>query len=165
MSYGYLRVVGTSHIAKDSLLEVEAVIRGWKPDIKAEEHDKRRAYGLLKDQKAKPGLKDIPRIGFKGYLFTIIGGMVQKKLGEYVGVPPGSEMKRAMELAIEGELKIAFIDQDIGITLKRFSKALSWKERFTFVSDIVKAAIFRKPEIEIDISKVPPKEGVKALIV
>lgn len=164
MTLKNLRIIGSSHISKDSIIEVERTITDWKPDIVAVELDKRRAYGLLSGQESKPRLRDITKIGFKGYLFTIIGGIVQKKLGKLVGVSPGTEMKTAMQLAIKNKLKLTFIDQDIGITLKKFSKALSWKERFNFIADIFKAIIFRKPEIQIDISKVPPKEVIKTLI-
>jgi pheromone shutdown-related protein TraB len=163
MNYKNLMIIGTSHIAKQSLEDVKKAIEGWKPDIVAIELDKRRLYSLFK----KPGkirVYDIKRIGFKGFIFSLIGAWAEKKLGKMVGVAPGSEMKNAVRLARKNKLRIALIDQDIEITLKRFSKSLTWKERWNFLADILKG-IFARPEvIEFDLSKVPSKKVIKRLI-
>ena len=119
MNYKNLMVIGTSHIAKQSLEDVKEAIEGWKPDIVALELDKRRLYSLFR----KPGkirIYDIKRIGIKGFIFSLIGAWAEKKLGDMVGVAPGSEMKNAIGLARKNNIKIALIDQDIEITLKRF---------------------------------------------
>jgi len=46
-----------------------------------------------------------------------------------VGMKPGDEMKKDLEIAKEKRIKIAFIDQYIEVTLKKFSKSLTWKEK------------------------------------
>jgi len=51
MKYRDLTIIGTSHIAKQSLDEVERAINVEKPDIIALELDRRRLYSLFK----KPG--------------------------------------------------------------------------------------------------------------
>jgi len=163
MNYKNLMVIGTSHIAKQSLEDVKNAIEGWKPDIVALELDKRRLYGLFR----KPGkirIYDIKRIGIKGFIFSIIGTWAEKKLGNMVGVAPGSEMKNAVRLARKNSIRIALIDQDIEITLKRFSKSLTWKEKLNFLVDILKAVFARKGVIEFDLTKVPSKKVIKKLI-
>jgi pheromone shutdown-related protein TraB len=165
MKYKNLTVIGTSHIAKQSLDDVEKTVIELKPDIICLELDKRRLYALLSDQKGdKVNLRDIMRIGLKGYLFSIIGAYVEKKLGQQVGIKPGSEMLKAIELAKKNNIKIAVIDQDIEKTLKRFSQEFSWKERFRLVMDIIKAFIFRKSEIDFDLRTVPSKSVVDKLV-
>ena len=94
----------------------------------------------------------------------MIGAWAEKKLGKMVGVAPGSEMKKAVMLARKNGKKIAFIDQDIEITLRRFSKALTWREKWRFFIDILKAVFSRKKEIDFDLSKVPSKDIIKKLI-
>jgi pheromone shutdown protein TraB len=94
----------------------------------------------------------------------LIGAWAEKKLGKIVGVSPGSEMKKAAELAKKNKMKIALVDQDIEITLKRFSKALTWKEKWNFVADIAKAVVFRKKVVEFDLTKVPSKKVIKKLV-
>ncbi|MFH0868555.1 MAG: TraB family protein [Candidatus Woesearchaeota archaeon] len=163
MNYKNLTIIGTSHIAKQSLDDVEKEIEGKKPDIIALELDKRRLYSLFR----KPGkirLYDIRRIGLKGFIFSLIGAWAEKKLGEMVGVAPGSEMKKAVKLARKYDIKIALIDQDIEITLKRFSKSLTWKEKWNFVVDIVKAFFTKKKALEFDLTKVPDQKIIKKLI-
>ncbi|MAH33364.1 hypothetical protein CL615_03150 [archaeon] len=163
MKYGNLTIIGTSHIAKQSLDDVTKEIEEGKPDIVALELDKRRFYGLFR-RPGKIRIYDIKRIGIKGFIFSLIGAWAEKKLGKIVGVSPGSEMKKAAELAKKNKMKIALVDQDIEITLKRFSKALTWKEKWNFVADIAKAVVFRKKVVEFDLTKVPSKKVIKKLV-
>ena len=163
MNYKNLMVIGTSHIAKQSLEDVKEAIEGWKPDIVALELDKRRLYSMFR----KPGkirIYDIKRIGIKGFMFSLIGAWAEKKLGDMVGVAPGSEMKNAVRLARKNNIKIALIDQDIEITLRRFSKSLTWKEKWNFFVDILKAIFSRKKTIDFDLTKVPSKRIIKKLV-
>ncbi|GAF88683.1 unnamed protein product, partial [marine sediment metagenome] len=135
-----------------------------KPDIIALELDKKRLYALMHGKKGKISIYDLRKIGIKGFLFSLIGAWAEKKLGELVGVSPGSEMISAIKLAKKNKIKIALIDQDIEITLKRFSESLTWKEKWNFFVDVVKAVIFRKREVEFDLTKVPSKKIIKKLI-
>ena len=163
MKYKNLTIMGTSHIAKQSLEDVEKEIENKKPDIIALELDRRRLYSLFK----KPGkirIYDIKRVGIKGFIFSLIGAWAEKKLGKIVGVAPGSEMKKAAGLARNYDIKIALIDQDIEITLKRFSKSLTWKEKWNFIVDVLKAIFVRKKIIEFDLTKVPSKKVIKKLV-
>jgi len=165
MKYKNLTLIGTSHIAKQSLEDVENTINELKPDIICLELDKKRLYPLLNKEKGrKIGFKDILKIGVKGYLFSLIGAYVEKKLGQEVGIAPGSEMIKAIELAKKNKIQIMLIDQDIEVTLRRFSKEFSWKERFRFLWDIIKAFVLRKKEIEFDLRKVPEKAIIDKLI-
>ena len=164
MQYQNLTIIGTSHIAKQSLKEVRAAIEGEKPDIIALELDKKRAYALMSKKQRKIRIYDIKKVGIKGFLFSLIGAWVEKKLGEYTGISPGSEMKEAIRLARNNKIKIALIDQDIEVTLKKFSKSLTWKEKWNILVDIFKAVILRKKEIEFDLKTVPSKKIINKLI-
>ena len=162
--YKNLIIIGTSHISRDSINEVKQVIESVKPSIVAIELDKKRLYALLSDQKRGINLLDIKYLGFKGFLFSIIGAWVERKLGDYVGVKPGSEMKQAVISAKNIDAKLALIDQDVTITLRNLSNYITWKEKFRFLKDIIKA-LFKKSDIEpFDISKVPSKEVIKKLV-
>jgi len=164
MNYKNLTLIGTSHIARQSLKEVEEAFDSEKPDIIALEIDKKRLYSLMHKPKGRLSIYSIRKIGLKGFIFSLIGAWAEKKLGEIVGVAPGSEMKKAVMLARKNGKKIAFIDQDIEITLRRFSKALTWREKWRFFIDILKAVFSRKKEIDFDLSKVPSKDIIKKLI-
>ena len=170
MKYKNLTIIGTSHIAKQSLDEVEKSINDIKPDIIAVELDRKRFFSLMNEKKRGFRFYDIRRIGVKGALFSLIGAWAEKKLGEYVGVAPGSEMMKAIRLANNNKIQIRLIDQDIEVTLKRFSKEFSWKEKWHILVDVVRGVIFRKKELEsmglegFDLTKVPSKKVVKKLI-
>jgi len=164
MQYKNLTIIGTSHIAKQSLLEVERAIEESKPDIVALELDSKRLYSLMNREKSKISIYNIRRVGLKGFIFSLIGAWAEKKLGKLVGVAPGSEMKKAIMLARKNKLKIVLIDQDIEITLRRFSKALTWKEKWNFIADIVKQIFAGNREIEFDLTKVPDRKTIRKLI-
>ncbi len=163
--YNNLYILGTSHISKDSVNEVENFILNNKPDIVAIELDKKRFYAMMQEKK-KTSLKDTFNLGVKAFLINIIGAYVEKKLGKVVGVSPGSEMKKAIELVKANKLKLALIDQDIEITLKRLSKAITIGVVFRFFWDIIRAVVFRKRDFEIfDIRKVPSKKIIEGILI
>lgn len=163
MKYKNLVFLGTSHIAKQSLNEVKSYIKEEKPDIIALELDKKRIVALMSKAPKKIGLRSIKHIGLKGFLFSLFGAWAERKLGKLVGVAPGSEMKQAINIAKKEGIGIALIDQDIEITLQRLSKAIIWKEKINFLSDIIKAVFLRKKEIEFDLTTVPDKKIIKKL--
>lgn len=165
-----LKIIGTSHIAKQSIEEITRAIEEDKPDIVAVELDVQRAAALLHQQKTKMSFRDIAKIGVKGYAFVKIGQYIQQKLGKIVGVAPGSEMKTALELAQKNKIKVAFIDQPIQITLKNFSKELTWKEKGRFLLDIIFGLFFPKKQLKkyalekFDLRRVPDQEVIAKII-
>ena len=161
--YKNLFVIGTSHIAIESVKEVKENILKLKPNIVALELDQKRFYSLMYSQKSKFRLKDIKTLGLTGFLFNIIGAWAEKKLGKIVGVSPGSEMKEAAKAAHQIKADIALIDQDISITLKKLSKRLTLKEKLYFGYEIIKGIFIRKPQVEFDLKKVPSKETINKM--
>ena len=129
MKYKNLAFLGTSHIAKQSLEEVKKSILEEKPDIIALELDNKRLPALMSKVPRKMDLRSIGHVGLKGFLFSLFGAWAERKLGKLVGVAPGSEMKQAIRIAKKGSIELALIDQDIEITLRRLSKAITWKEK------------------------------------
>ena len=172
MHYRNLNIIGTSHIAQESLDEIAQFISTHKPDFVAVELDRQRLHSLISQEKRKLSLSDIFRIGLKGYIFVVLGGWLQKKLGVIAGVVPGSEMKLAVDLAKIGGAKTILIDQNIELTLKKFSKQITWREKFRFVGDIIRALIFRERELKklgvnintFDLKKVPSNDLIKKLM-
>ena len=163
MNYKNLVFLDTSHIAKQSLDEVKQFIEKEKPEIIALELDRKRLPALMQKGYIRIEFRNIKRIGLKGFLFSLFGAWAERKLGKLVGVAPGSEMKQAVKIAAKEKIKLALIDQDIEITLKRLSNAITWKEKLNFLADIIKALFTRKKELEFDLTKVPDKKIIKKL--
>jgi pheromone shutdown-related protein TraB len=169
MTISNLKLLGTSHISKESVNLIKKTIQETKPEIVAIELDKNRLFSLLHKQ-TSINFRTIFQIGAVGFIFMLIGHYVQKKLGNVVNVQPGSDMLTAVKEAKKIKSKIALIDQDIRVTLKSFSKQITWKERFRFLGDIFNA-IFRGKKMandlgikELDLSKVPSDKIIKKLI-
>ncbi|KYK24550.1 hypothetical protein AYK26_03140 [Euryarchaeota archaeon SM23-78] len=159
LKYKNLVIIGTSHIAETSLKEVESVFRKQNPDIVAVELDHNRLYALLHNKKPNYSPALIPQLGLKGYLFALIGSFLQQKLGSIVGIKPGSDMLRAVELARDNKKKIALIDRDVRVTLTRLSKAIRWREKLNFFVDLISAPFSKK--MTINLKEVPEKQFIK----
>jgi len=163
MKYKNLVFLGTSHIAKQSLDEVKSHIEREKPDIIALELDRKRLPALMSKNPGKIGLRVIKQVGLKGFLFSLLGAWAERKLGRLVGVAPGSEMKQAIKIAKKEAIEVVLIDQDIEITLQRLSKEITWKEKWNFLADVIKALFTWKKELDFDLSKVPDKKIIRRL--
>ena len=157
-----LRIIGSSHISPDSIQEAVDVIKDYQPEIVALELDSNRFVALMRQEREKNPWKIIKEIGIMGYLFNVIGFWVEKKLGEVVGVKPGSEMIAATKTAQECNAKIALIDRDIRVTIKRLFKLLTWKEKFRFLWDIISSPFAKR--YAFDLSKVPDEKFIKEVI-
>lgn len=164
-----IKIIGTSHIAKQSIEEVKAAITAEKPDILALELDRNRFYALTTKRQGSSRVA-ITELGLKGYLFYILGSWLQRHLGRAVGISPGAEMKLAVKLASKYNIKIALIDQDIRVTLRKLSARIRWREKLNFMLDILKAVFFGKKMMKkmglerIDLSRVPTDELIEKLI-
>ena len=163
MKYKNSVFLGTSHIARQSLNEVKNYIKEEKPDIIALELDRRRLPALMRKGSGRIQLRAIKHIGLKGFIFSLFGAWAERKLGKLVGVSPGAEMKQAVRIAAKEKIKLALIDQDIETTLKRLSRAITWKEKLNFIGDIIKALFIRKKGLEFDLTTVPDKRIIKKL--
>ncbi len=163
-------IIGTSHIAKQSIQEIKKAVLELEPDIIALELDPPRAAALLEARKRTLSLADIFRIGVKSFIFARLGQTIQQKLGKMVGVEPGSEMKTALLLAKEQNKMVALIDQPLQTTLHNLSKNITWRERGRFVIDIIKGLLFPKRQMqeygftEFDLRKVPGTELIEKMM-
>ena len=158
-----LTILGTSHISKDSVNFIENFVEKNKPDVIAVELDNRRLGAMLSE--SKMSFKDIFNLGVGPFLLGLVGSWIQKKLGNIVKVKPGSDMLKAVEMSKKYKLKLALIDQDARITLKKLVKSFSWKERGRLTYDLTLGLIFRKKYVKgFDIRKVPDSKLIKELL-
>jgi len=163
MNISNLTLYGTSHISKDSVEGVRKIIEEDKPDIVCLELDRNRFMGLNDNSKKRISIKEISRLGFKGFIFAAVGSYVQRKLGNIVKTDPGSEMKEVVKLAKKNRFKIMLIDRDIRTTLKRFSKAWKIKDTFVLIKEFF-MGFFKKKELKFKLSEVPSEEVIDELI-
>ncbi len=161
-----IKIVGTSHISSQSLERIKETFFDFKPTIIAIELDRDRLFALEHPESQKKGVpfNSLFKIGLTGFLFSIIGRWAQKKLGSIVNLNPGSDMLFASTLAKKNNLKLFLIDRPIGITLKRFSKAFTFKEKFNVLKDFFMSLFSKKHRLQFDLSKIPKEDLIQTLL-
>ena len=157
-------LLGTSHVAKKSAKEIEDVINQYSPEVVGIELDLNRLKTLLSDNKGSKkssSFSMISEIGLGGYLFGIIAGYIQQKIGKSLGIQPGVDMKKAYTIARDKNIAIALIDINIKTTLKKMSKLSVFRKLKMFSSLFFKS--FKKEyrnKLNFDIKKGVPDEKV-----
>ena len=159
-------IIGTAHVSEKSVEEVKTTIRKLKPDIVAVELCRGR-YDSLKGnvQEKQLPIKDILG-GGKVYFYLInwLLAYVQKKIGEDMGVKPGSEMLMAIEEAEASGARVALIDRDIQITLQRFWGRMKFFEKIRMLGSLVGGLIGIGKGADIDIDSITEQDVVTALV-
>ena len=164
-----LTIIGTAHVSEKSVEEVRNTILECEPDIVAVELDAARYQNLLNEKNGVQQDKEIKiREILKGNNFTmfLVSGFLsyfQKKIGDEVGVKPGSEMLAAAEAAEEAGAKVALIDRDIQITLKRALNRMSFWEKAKFIYSII-ASFFSKDEAIEDIEDIKQGDALEEVM-
>lgn len=165
ISYKNLTIIGTSHIAIESVKQVKRKIEELQPVTVAIELDKSRFISLLhKDKKPKFSWNMVKEFGLGGFIFTLIGTWVEKKLGKLVGISPGTEMLIAVKAAAKCKANVALIDRDIKVTVRHLFKEITWKEKFRFLGDLLAGLLFRKRVVKMDLRKVPDEKLIRKMI-
>lgn len=161
-------LIGTAHISQESVEEVKKVIEEYKPDIVAVELCQRRYDSITKKQEWENTPINKLLKGGNAYLLlaqTFLGS-IQRKLGKEYGVEPGSEMVAAIDEAKKHNLKIALIDRDISITLKRAWKKMGLREKFRLTWEFLKAMLgYDEEELEeLDLKKLMDQDVISAMM-
>ncbi|UCG95236.1 MAG: TraB/GumN family protein [archaeon] len=139
-------LIGTSHIAPESLKNIRKAIEREKPDCVAVELDRMR-YAALKSKKGNKPTG----------LFLRMLSWIQKELGKMTGISPGEEMMEAVRYSQKKKIKTYLIDQDFSVTVRDISR-ISVLEKFKlFFMAVFSGFSGRK----IDLKKVPAKNIVK----
>lgn len=141
-------VIGTAHISQESADLVKKVIEEERPDCVCVELDEQR-YKTLSDARRWESL-DIKEIIRQRQLITLLVNLVlasyQKKLGQELGVAPGTELLEATKVAKALDIPVALCDRDVRITLRRAWASMSFFEKLKFLlSGMV--GVFESPEI------------------
>ncbi|MDD1722452.1 MAG: TraB/GumN family protein [Methanothrix sp.] len=158
-------IVGTAHVSEKSVQEVVGKIEEVQPDIVAVELCPAR-YRAITGQEEEREIK-ISELLSGGKLYFLLVqwflAYIQRKMGEEMGVKPGSEMLAAIEAAKKVGAKVALVDRDIGITIQRFWSAMSLLDKIRLVWSLLPAA-FGRGEEEIDIDSITQADIVSQMI-
>lgn len=162
-----IRVIGTAHVSSKSVDEVKRAIAKLRPDIVAVELCKGRYDRLVnKGQKVTPGI--ITQVLTSGnsspLLATLILSFIQNKIGDNLGISAGKEIICAVKTAEKNKIKIALIDQDIALTMRKLLSSMTRTEKIKFVISVLQAFGGMDDVTAKDVEKMKEGETLSALI-
>jgi len=148
MSGRTIILVGTAHISKDSVEEVSELIKNEKPDLVCVELDKERYNSMTQNENWEK--LDIVKVIREGKGLMLLANLFlasfQRRLGEELGVKPGSEMLSAVETAKSLYIPYDFCDRNIQVTLSRaWAKCGFWSKNKLLATLL--ASIFTKEKL------------------
>lgn len=158
-----ITLLGVAHISEESVREVEEGIRSLKPGVVAVELCEARYQGLTRRHRT-PIFELIKGNNSAMLLANVLLPFLQLKLAEEVGIKPGREMLRAVEVARESGIPIALIDRDIRVTLGRAVARMGFFEKLRVLKELLKTFRASKEEIEREISRARIASGLEEML-
>jgi pheromone shutdown-related protein TraB len=132
-------VVGTAHVSARSVEEVTRVIEEIRPEVVCVELCQGR-HDALTQENAFRNL-DIFKVVREGKTLYLLAHLAlasyQRKMGNALGVKPGSELLAAIETAKKVGARVELIDRDIHTTLKRTWANLGLWKRSMLLSSLL----------------------------
>ena len=135
-------LIGTAHVSKESADLVKQVIEEERPDTVSVELCESRYQSIT--QKKRWQERDLLKVIREKKAFLLLLNLMlahfQKKIGNKLGIKPGEEMIRAIEVAESTGAEVHLADRDIRVTLSRVWRLMVlWtklKLLFQFISSV-----------------------------
>ncbi len=146
-----ITLVGTAHVSRKSVELVEEKIASGEYDCVAVELCPPRYENMVNHSWWKNlDIYQVLRQG-KGTLLLINLALsaYQRRLADKLGIEPGREMARAIELSKERNLRLEVIDRDITTTLQRMYRGVTFWQKLKLMAGLV-ASIFVGEDITED---------------
>jgi pheromone shutdown-related protein TraB len=116
-----IKLIGTAHVSRESIEEVQKIITEEKPDMVCVELDQGRFNAITQSDNWEK--LDLAKVFKEGKGFLLIANLVlsgfQRRLGNELGVKPGEEMKVAVEAAQSMGIQYSLCDREVHTTLRR----------------------------------------------
>jgi pheromone shutdown-related protein TraB len=144
-------LVGTAHVSQESVEIVKLVIEQEHPDDVCVELDAKRFEAISHPNRWESlDLKEIIR---KQQLSTLMVNLVlasfQKRLGDKLGVLPGTEMLEAIRMAEKHNVPVILADRDVRVTMRRAWRNTPFWRKSLLVSSLM-LSIFDTTEVSED---------------
>ena len=132
-------LVGTAHVSKKSVEAVSKVISEEEPDVVCVELCADRKESLMEEKKWSS--TDIEKVMKEGkiylFLIQIFLANFQRRVGEELGVKPGSEMVEAIKKSSEAGIPVELVDRSVKVTLKRAFAKTSFMEKANIAGSLI----------------------------
>ena len=138
----HIVLVGTAHVSKESVDEVQGVIATESPDTVCVELDEARWRAMnASDAWANT---DIVKIIKEGKAFLLLANLAlsafQRRMGADAGVKPGQEMVAAINAAQAAGIPFQFCDRDVQTTLRRAWARSNFWNKAKLLAQLIGAA-------------------------
>jgi pheromone shutdown-related protein TraB len=144
-----VHIIGTAHVSRKSVEEVQKVIREIKPDTVCIELDQMRYEALTDDSRWRE--LDIFQVIKQRKVLFLMSSLAlqayQRRLGEQLGVRPGAELLAGVEAAKEVGAEVVLVDRDVQATLRRTWANLGFFNKLKLLGALG-ASIFDNQEID-----------------
>lgn len=159
-------LVGTAHVSRESVEEVARVIREEAPDRVCVEIDEGR-FNSMRDSSSWEKL-NVVKVIKEGKGFLLLANLVlssfQRRLGQGLGVKPGDEMKRAVEVAEELGIPYSFCDREVQVTLKRAWGTCGFWSKNKLLAALISSALSTEKLDESQIEALKNKNELEGMM-
>jgi pheromone shutdown-related protein TraB len=144
-------LIGTAHVSQESVELVKLVIEQEQADGVCVELDEKRFEAISNPNRWESlDLKEIIR---RQQLSTLMVNLVlasfQKRLGDKLGVLPGTEMLEAIRMAEKHNIPVTLGDRDVRVTMRRAWRNTPFFRKSLLVSSLM-LSIFDTTEVSED---------------
>ncbi len=144
-------LIGTAHVSQESVELVKLVIEQEQADGVCVELDEKRFEAISNPNRWESlDLKEIIR---RQQLSTLMVNLVlasfQKRLGDKLGVLPGTEMLEAIRMAEKHNIPVTLGDRDVRVTMRRAWRNTPFFRKSMLVSSLM-LSIFDTTEVSED---------------
>ena len=159
-------LIGTAHVSKASVDEVQRAIAELRPDVVCVELCKARLDALTGERPYRDlDLVKVLREGRGMFLLAQLGlSAYQRRLGKRLGVKPGAELLAAVATAKELGIEVQLIDRDVGITLRRTWANLGVAKRAMLGASLLIGAIKSGEITEAAVEELKEKRQLSELL-
>lgn len=159
-------LVGTAHVSRNSAELVERVIQESKPDVVAVELCESRFQAIRDPERWKN--TDIVSVIRSGRAYVLLVQLLiagfQRKLGSELHIKPGEEMVRAIEIAERVGARVALVDREVRITLKRTWASVGFWTSIKLIATILASVFSSKKIDEKEIERLKSADALEELM-
>lgn len=159
-------LLGTAHVSQESADLVATVIEEENPDTVAVELCQSR-YQAMTD-KNRWQETDLIKVIKDKKAFLLLSNLMlasfQKKIGKKLGIKPGEEMLRAVQVAKDMEAEIHLADRDVRTTLSRTWRLMGFWTKFKLLFQLITSMGDMEDIEKEDIEKLKQQDVLETLL-
>lgn len=159
-----ITLLGTAHVSHQSVADVEQEILEGNHDVIAVELCPARHRSLTDPASLEQlDLFQVIRGGKAGMVMASLAlGAYQQRLADQFDIKPGAELEAAATGAKRSGKPLWLVDRDIGVTLKRVYRAISWWQRPTVITGLFLGLVSRQNIEEEEIERLKQGDMLEA---